>query len=183
MQYVFTATPRLVDTQYGFEGVEIGAIRITWTRCRRGVAALAAFVGLWAGAALHAVRPRHAGDRPEPRCRPDGRHPPAGGGAQRGGPGARRCADWRARRSRRSSSVTPYMGQFLIFKAFALMIIGGLGNMPGALVVGDRARADRELDRRLLRDRLAGGRGVRDHDRGAVPAARRPVQARRMRVG
>ena len=32
MQYLFTATPRLVDTQYGFEGVEIGSIRITWTR-------------------------------------------------------------------------------------------------------------------------------------------------------
>ena len=32
MQYLFTATPRLVDTSYGFDGVEIGAIRITWTR-------------------------------------------------------------------------------------------------------------------------------------------------------
>ena len=30
--------------------------------------------------------------------------------------------------------VTPYMGQFLIFKAFALVIIGGLGNIPGAVV-------------------------------------------------
>src|SRR6185503_13661336 len=29
--------------------------------------------------------------------------------------------------------VTPYMGQFLIFKAFALVIIGGLGNIPGAI--------------------------------------------------
>ena len=29
--------------------------------------------------------------------------------------------------------VTPYMGQFLIFKAFALVIIGGLGNIPGAV--------------------------------------------------
>jgi branched-chain amino acid transport system permease protein len=26
------------------------------------------------------------------------------------------------------------MGQFLIFKAFALVIIGGLGNIPGAVV-------------------------------------------------
>ena len=32
MQYLFTATPRMVDSQYGFDGVEIGAIRITWTR-------------------------------------------------------------------------------------------------------------------------------------------------------
>src|SRR5690349_2105285 len=32
MQYFFTANPLLVDTQFAFEGVEIGAIRITWTR-------------------------------------------------------------------------------------------------------------------------------------------------------
>jgi branched-chain amino acid transport system permease protein len=29
--------------------------------------------------------------------------------------------------------VTPAMGQALIFKAFALVIIGGLGNIPGAI--------------------------------------------------
>lgn len=29
--------------------------------------------------------------------------------------------------------VTPSMGQFLIFKAFALVIIGGLGNIPGTI--------------------------------------------------
>jgi branched-chain amino acid transport system permease protein len=28
------------------------------------------------------------------------------------------------------------MGQFLLFKAFALIIIGGLGNIPGAIVAG-----------------------------------------------
>jgi branched-chain amino acid transport system permease protein len=43
MQYIFTATPRLVDTQYGFAGVEIGSIRITWTRVIGAVASLAAF--------------------------------------------------------------------------------------------------------------------------------------------
>jgi len=32
MQYLFTATPIMVDTSYGFDGVEIGSIRITWTR-------------------------------------------------------------------------------------------------------------------------------------------------------
>src|SRR5947209_16961413 len=31
-QYFFTATPRMVDTSWGFGGVEIGAIRMTWTR-------------------------------------------------------------------------------------------------------------------------------------------------------
>ena len=29
--------------------------------------------------------------------------------------------------------VTPMMGHFLIFKAFALIIIGGLGNIPGTI--------------------------------------------------
>src|SRR5258708_22081044 len=47
MQYLFTATPRLVDTQYGFDGVEIGSIRITWTRVIGAGAALAAFRGLY----------------------------------------------------------------------------------------------------------------------------------------
>ena len=32
VQYFFTANPRIVDTGFGFEGVEIGDIRITWTR-------------------------------------------------------------------------------------------------------------------------------------------------------
>jgi branched-chain amino acid transport system permease protein len=32
--------------------------------------------------------------------------------------------------------VQPVMGQFLIFKAFALVIIGGLGSMGGAIVAG-----------------------------------------------
>ena len=40
-------------------------------------------------AAPYPVRPRHAGDRPEPRGRPDGRHPAAGRGAQRRGAGGR----------------------------------------------------------------------------------------------
>jgi branched-chain amino acid transport system permease protein len=41
MQYLFTATPRMVDTQYGFNGVEIGSIRITWTRALGAAMALA----------------------------------------------------------------------------------------------------------------------------------------------
>src|SRR5262249_55591253 len=52
------------------------------------------------------------------------------------------------------------------------------GQHPGRRRRGDRARADRELDRRLLHRRLAGGGGVHHHDRRAVRAARRAVQAR-----
>jgi branched-chain amino acid transport system permease protein len=47
VQYFFTANPRLVDTQFGFEGVEIGAIRITWTRVVAAGVAVAAFAGLY----------------------------------------------------------------------------------------------------------------------------------------
>ena len=47
MQYLFTATPRMVDTQYGFNGVEIGSIRITWTRALGAAMALASFGGLY----------------------------------------------------------------------------------------------------------------------------------------
>jgi branched-chain amino acid transport system permease protein len=32
--------------------------------------------------------------------------------------------------------VQPIMGQFLIFKAFALVVIGGLGSLGGAIVAG-----------------------------------------------
>ena len=41
MQYIFTATPRLVDTQYGFEGVEIGSIRSSFLKSVSGGASLA----------------------------------------------------------------------------------------------------------------------------------------------
>ena len=51
-------------------------------------------------AAPHAVRPRHARHRAEPRGGADGRHPPARGGTQRRDAGGRRCAVWPARRSR-----------------------------------------------------------------------------------
>src|SRR5690242_9795655 len=47
MQYLFTATPRMVDSQYGFDGVEIGSIRITWTRVIGAGASIAAFGGLY----------------------------------------------------------------------------------------------------------------------------------------
>jgi branched-chain amino acid transport system permease protein len=47
VQYLFTATPRMVDTGFGFAGIEIGAIRITWTRVIAALAALAAFGGLY----------------------------------------------------------------------------------------------------------------------------------------
>jgi branched-chain amino acid transport system permease protein len=133
MQYIFTATPRLVDTQYGFEGVEIGAIRITWTRLIGAAASLAAFGGLYAvlshtqfGRAMRAIaQNREAALMVGIRPKVVARNAVVLAAGLCGLAGAAIAP---------IQLVTPYMGQFLIFKAFALVIIGGLGNIPGAIV-------------------------------------------------
>jgi len=61
MQYLFSATPLMVDTAYGFGGIEIGSIRMTFTRV------IAGRLPSWPCRALqfiaiHAVRSRDAGD-------------------------------------------------------------------------------------------------------------------------
>ncbi|HEY6716340.1 MAG TPA: branched-chain amino acid ABC transporter permease [Reyranella sp.] len=135
MQYVFTATPRLVDTQYGFEGVEIGSIRITWTRIIGAAASLAAFAGLYAvlrhtqfGRAMRAIaQNREAALMVGIRPRVVARNAVVLAAGLCGLAGAAISP---------IQLVTPYMGQFLLFKAFALIIIGGLGNIPGAIVAG-----------------------------------------------
>ena len=135
MQYVFTATPRLVDTQYGFEGVEIGSIRITWTRIIGAAASLAAFAGLYAvlrhtqfGRAMRAIaQNREAALMVGIRPLVVARNAVVLAAGLCGLAGAAISP---------LQLVTPYMGQFLLFKAFALIIIGGLGNIPGAIVAG-----------------------------------------------
>ena len=133
MQYLFTATPRMVDTQYGFEGVNIGTIRITWTRLIGAGAALVAFAGLWGllrhtqfGRAMRAIaQNREAALMVGIRPRVVARNAVVLASGLCGLAGAAISP---------IQLVTPYMGQFLIFKAFALVIIGGLGNIPGAIV-------------------------------------------------
>jgi branched-chain amino acid transport system permease protein len=133
MQYFFTATPRLVDTQYGFEGVEIGSIRITWTRVIGAGAAAAAFAGLYLvlrftqfGRAMRAIaQNREAALMVGIRPRVVARNAVVLAAGLCGLAGAAISP---------IQLVTPYMGQFMIFKAFALVIIGGLGNIPGAIV-------------------------------------------------
>ncbi len=132
MQYLFTATPRMVDTQFGFDGVEIGSIRITWTRVIGAGAALAAFGGLYRvlrhtqfGRALRAIaQNRDAALMVGIRPRVVARNAVMLAAGLCGLAGAALAP---------IQLVTPYMGQFLIFKAFALVIIGGLGNIPGAI--------------------------------------------------
>jgi branched-chain amino acid transport system permease protein len=133
MQYLFTATPRMVDTQYGFEGVSIGSIRITWTRIIGAAAAAAAFGGLYVvlrhtqfGRAMRAIaQNREAALMVGIRPRVVARNAVVLAAGLCGLAGAAISP---------IQLVTPYMGQFLIFKAFALVIIGGLGNIPGAIV-------------------------------------------------
>jgi len=133
MQHLFTATPRMVDTQYGFEGVSIGSIRITWTRIIGAAAAAAAFGGLYVvlrhtqfGRAMRAIaQNREAALMVGIRPRIVARNAVVLAAGLCGLAGAAISP---------IQLVTPYMGQFLIFKAFALVIIGGLGNIPGAIV-------------------------------------------------
>ncbi|MFZ5782194.1 MAG: branched-chain amino acid ABC transporter permease [Pseudomonadota bacterium] len=133
MQYLFTATPRMVDTQYGFEGIAIGNIRLTWTRIIGAGAAIVAFVGLYLvlrytqfGRAMRAIaQNREAALMVGIRPRVVARNAVVLAAGLCGLAGAAIAP---------IQLVTPYMGQFLIFKAFALVIIGGLGNIPGAIV-------------------------------------------------
>jgi branched-chain amino acid transport system permease protein len=134
MQYLFTATPIMVDTAYGFDGVEIGSIRITWTRIIAAGLSIVAFSGLYAllqftqlGRAMRAIaqnreaamivgiQPRHVA-----RCAV------VLAAALCGLAGAALAP---------IQLLHPAMGQAIIFKAFALVVIGGLGNMLGAVVV------------------------------------------------
>ena len=134
-QYLFTSTPRMVTTQFGFEGVQIGAIRVTWTRLVACGIALAAFGSLWFilhrtqfGRAMRAVAiNREAALMVGVRPRTVARNAVVVASMLAGLAGAALAP---------VHIVQPIMGQFLIFKAFALVIIGGLGSMGGAIVAG-----------------------------------------------
>ncbi len=134
MQYLFTATPRLVDTSLGFDGIEIGDIRITWIRLAAAGAAVLAFAALALilkftqfGRAMRAIaQNRDAALMVGIKPRRVARNGVIVATALCGLAGAALAP---------IQSVQPAMGQALIFKAFALTVIGGLGHMGGALVV------------------------------------------------
>jgi branched-chain amino acid transport system permease protein len=133
MQYLFTATPRMVDTSFGFAGVTIGAIRVTWTRILGGAVAVASFAALYAiltltqfGRAMRAIaQNREAALMVGIRPRRVARNAVVLATALCGLGGAALAP---------IQLVQPAMGQAMIFKAFALVIIGGLGNLPGTFV-------------------------------------------------
>jgi branched-chain amino acid transport system permease protein len=131
-QYIFSATPRMVDTSWGFEGIEIGAIRMTWTRIVGGGVALVAFAGLYVllkwtqlGRAMRAVaQNRDAALMVGLKPRAVSRNAVTLAAALCGLAGGALAP---------IQLVQPGMGQAVIFKAFALVIIAGLGNIPGAI--------------------------------------------------
>jgi branched-chain amino acid transport system permease protein len=131
-QYIFSATPRMVDTSWGFEGIEIGAIRMTWTRIMGSGVALVAFAGLYVllkwtqlGRAMRAVaQNRDAALMVGLNPRAVSRNAVTLAAALCGLAGGALAP---------IQLVQPGMGQAVIFKAFALVIIAGLGNIPGAI--------------------------------------------------
>jgi branched-chain amino acid transport system permease protein len=134
MQYLFTATPLMVDTTYGFDGIEIGSIRITMTRLIAGGLSIAAFTGLYGllkftqfGRAMRAIaQNREAAMMVGIKPRHVARNAVALAAALCGLAGAALAP---------IQLLHPAMGQAIVFKAFALVVIGGLGNMTGAVVV------------------------------------------------
>ncbi|MBV9065676.1 MAG: branched-chain amino acid ABC transporter permease [Methylobacteriaceae bacterium] len=131
-QYIFSATPRMVDTSWGFEGIEIGAIRMTWTRITGGAVALVAFAALYVllkwtqlGRAMRAVaQNREAALMVGLKPRVVSRNAVTLAAGLCGLAGGALAP---------IQLVQPGMGQAVIFKAFALVIIAGLGNIPGAI--------------------------------------------------
>jgi branched-chain amino acid transport system permease protein len=135
MQYLFTSTPRMVSTEMGFQGLQIGSIRITWTRVAACGIALSAFAALWVvlyrtqlGRAMRAISiNREAALMVGIKPRTVARNAVIIATALAGLAGAALAP---------VHLVQPIMGQFLIFKAFALVVIGGLGSLGGAIVAG-----------------------------------------------
>jgi branched-chain amino acid transport system permease protein len=134
-QYLFTATPKMVDTSFKFDGVAVGNIRITWTRIIASGLALAAFAALYLilhytqfGRAMRAVAiNRDAALMIGVRPKTVARSAVIVATALCGLAGAALAP---------IHLVQPIMGQLVIFKAFALVIIGGLGSVTGAVVAG-----------------------------------------------
>ena len=121
--------PSMIDATYQFAGVDISAQRLL--ALGGGVVILA---GLWLFmqyTRLGIGDPRHrAGCRGGPvhghSVRP---HLFAGDGAVGRHRGVRRAC-W----SRRSRRVIPSMGLLPLVKAFAIVVVGGLGSIPGSIV-------------------------------------------------
>ena len=75
--------------------------------------------------------------------------------------------------------VSPLMGSNIIIVVFAVVVIGGMGSILGAIVSGFALGADRRADQSVLPRGLEHDH-LRDHGAGAAGQAGRPVRAHRM---
>ena len=131
--FLFTTSPRLMRTAYSFQGVQIGDVRVSLLRVFAfglGVAAFGLLYGVLhhtrVGKAMRAVAQNRDAALMvgiEPR-RISGLAVALGIGLS-GLAGAALAPVY---------SVHPLMGAAFIFKAFALVIIGGLGNVAGTAI-------------------------------------------------
>jgi len=135
VQYIFTATPQMVQTGLGYGGFTFGGIRLTYGHAVAAVVAIATFTGLFwflmrtnAGRALRAVAQSQEA-------------------ALMIGLDPRKVAGRAITISLVLSAVAgaalvpiyvfqPTIGQAMLLKAFAIVIIGGMGNVLGSVVVG-----------------------------------------------
>ncbi|MFC3227798.1 branched-chain amino acid ABC transporter permease [Marinibaculum pumilum] len=132
MQYAFTATPMMVQTQFGFAGIQIGDIRLAWTRVAAAILAVAAFLVLFLvlnrtqlGRAMRAVaQNREAALMVGLKPVRVARNAVVLATALCGIAGAAIAP---------VQLVHPHMGQFLVIKALAIIIIGGMGSIGGAI--------------------------------------------------
>ncbi|MBW8638670.1 branched-chain amino acid ABC transporter permease [Hoeflea sp. WL0058] len=132
IQYIFTATPLLVNTEFGYAGVSIGDIRVAWTRIAAAVLSAVTFAALYVllnytqiGRAMRAVsQNRDAALMVGMQPRKIGRNAVILAASLCGLAGAAVAP---------VQLVQPYLGQFLVFKAFAIIIIGGMGSIEGAV--------------------------------------------------
>lgn len=133
IQYVFSATPMMVETQFGYAGADVGDIRVAWTRLAAAGLAVLAFIVLYVvlnhtqlGRAMRAVaQNREAGLMVGLKPARVARNAVALATALCGIAGAAIAP---------IQLVQPHMGQFLVFKALAIIIIGGMGSIGGAIV-------------------------------------------------
>ncbi|MCC7271815.1 MAG: branched-chain amino acid ABC transporter permease [Alphaproteobacteria bacterium] len=131
--YLFTATPRIVESEYGVASVGIGDVTVTLVRLFAIGIAAAAFVLLWLvlyrtriGQAMRAIaQSREAALMVGIRPRQVARLAVILGIALAGVAGAALAPVY---------TVHPTMGVLLVFKTFAIIIIGGLGSLAGAAI-------------------------------------------------
>lgn len=132
VQYAFSATPMMVQTEFGFAGIQMGDIRLAWTRVAAAVLAILSFIVLYVvlnhtqlGRSMRAVaQNREAALMVGLKPKQVARNAVVLATALCGIAGAAVAP---------VQLVQPHMGQFLVIKALAIIIIGGMGSIGGAI--------------------------------------------------